>query len=105
MARFRASFGAESAGRLAPAKSDKPKIAEILPFPADSDTYSHPIPNVKGDSVIDEKDAWNSFVQSGSVLDYLQYKSVSYAKRNGEVKEDKDEVQDQGTGAQTAEYR
>ncbi|MBQ1897683.1 MAG: hypothetical protein II163_00785 [Ruminococcus sp.] len=55
--------------------------------------------------MIDEKDAWNSFVQSGSVLDYLQYKSVSYAKHNGEVKEDKDEVQDQGTGAQTAEYR
>lgn len=67
--------------------------------------YNIVIPNVKGDSVIDEKDAWNSFVQSGSVLDYLQYKSVSYAKRNGEVKEDKDEVQDQGTGAQTAEYR
>ena len=55
--------------------------------------------------MIDEKDAWNSFVQSGSVLDYLQSKSVSYAKHNGEVKEDKDEVQDQGTGAQTAEYR
>ena len=67
--------------------------------------YNIVIPNVKGDSVIDEKDAWNSFVQSGSVLDYLQYKSVSYAKHNGEVKEDKDEVQDQGTGAQTAEYR
>ena len=67
--------------------------------------YNIVIPNVKGDSVIDEKDAWNSFVQSGSVLDYLQYKSVSYAKRNGEVKEDKDEVQDQGAGAQTAEYR
>ena len=54
--------------------------------------YNIVIPNVKGDSVIDEKDAWNSFVQSGSVLDYLQYKSVSYAKHNGEVKEDKDEV-------------
>ena len=55
--------------------------------------------------VIDEKDAWNSFMQSGSVLDYLQYKSISYAKHSGELKEDKDEVQNQGSGAQTAEYR
>ena len=55
--------------------------------------------------MIDEKDAWNSFMQSGSVLDYLQYKSISYAKHNGELKEDKDEVQNQGSGAQTAEYR
>ena len=55
--------------------------------------------------MIDEKDAWNSFMQSGSVLDYLQYKSISYARLNGELKEDKDEVQNQGSGAQTAEYR
>ena len=31
----------KSSRTLAPAKIDKPKIAEILPFSADSDTYSH----------------------------------------------------------------
>ncbi|WP_316637904.1 hypothetical protein, partial [uncultured Ruminococcus sp.] len=31
-----------SAGRLAPAKIDKPKIAEILPFSAGSDYSCHP---------------------------------------------------------------
>ncbi|WP_407386076.1 hypothetical protein [Ruminococcus sp.] len=55
--------------------------------------------------MIDEKDAWNSFFQSGSVLDYLQYKSIQYAKHAGELKEDKDEVQDQGTDTQRTEYR
>ncbi|WP_405342837.1 hypothetical protein, partial [Ruminococcus sp.] len=30
--------------RLAPAKIDKPKIAEILPFSAGSDYSCHPIP-------------------------------------------------------------
>ena len=53
----------------------------------------------------DEKDAWNSFFQSGSVLDYLQYKSIQYAKQGGEPKEAKDEVQDQGTDTQRTEYR
>ena len=57
------------------------------------------------DNMMDEKDAWNSFFQSGSVLDYLQYKSIQYAKNGGEVKEDKDEVQDQGADTPTAEYR
>ena len=55
--------------------------------------------------MIDEKDAWNSFFQSGSVLDYLQYKSIQYAKQGGELKEDKDEVQDKGIDHQGAEYR
>ena len=55
--------------------------------------------------VIDEKDAWNSFFQSGSVLDYLQYKSIQYAKQGGELKEDKDEVQSQRTDTQGTEYR
>lgn len=55
--------------------------------------------------MIDEKDAWNSFFQSGSVLDYLQYKSIQYAKNGGELKEDKNEVQDKGTDSETAEYR
>ncbi len=33
---------AESAGRLAPDKIDKLKVAERLPFSADSDIYIHP---------------------------------------------------------------
>ena len=53
--------------------------------------------------VKDEKDAWNSFVKSGSVMDYLQYKSAQHAA-DGQ-KEAKDEVQDQGTGDQRTEYR
>ena len=55
--------------------------------------------------MIDEKDAWNAFFQSGSVLDYLQYKSIQYAKNGGELKEAKDEVQDQGADHPTTEYR
>ena len=38
----------------------------------------------------DEKDAWNSFVKSGSVMDYLQYKSAQHAA-DGQ-KEAKDEL-------------
>ena len=55
--------------------------------------------------MMDEKDAWNSFFQSGSVLDYLQYKSIQYAKNGGGLKEEKDEVQDQGADPPTTEYR
>lgn len=55
--------------------------------------------------MIDEKAAWNSFFQSGSVQDYLQYKAIQYARNGGELKEDKDEVQDQGADSPTTEYR
>jgi len=57
---------------------------------------------------MDEKDAWNSFFQSGSVLDYLQYRAIQYAKNGGVAPEDKetdDEVQDQGTDPEATEYR
>ena len=56
---------------------------------------------------MDEKDAWNSFFQSGSVLDYLQYKAIRYAMNGGDTPEDKDtdEVQDSGSDTQTTEYR
>ena len=57
------------------------------------------------DTVRDEKDAWNSFFQSGSVLDYLEYKAIQYARQGGELKEAKDEVQDKGTDTQRTEYR
>lgn len=54
---------------------------------------------------MDEKDAWNSFLQSGSVLDYLEYKAIQYALHGGELPEAKDEVQDQGIDHPTTEYR
>lgn len=57
-----------------------------------------------------EYDAWNSFFQSGSVLDYLQYKSIQKAKEaaynaNKANPEVKDEVFDNGTDNKTTEYR
>ena len=56
---------------------------------------------------MDEIDAWNSFLHSGSVLDYLQYRAIQYAKNGGQPPEDKDEdeVQDKGTDTQATEYR
>ena len=53
----------------------------------------------------DEKDAWNAFYQSGSVLDYLQYRSVRNARHGGEPEEDRDEIQDQGTGTQNTGHQ
>ena len=56
---------------------------------------------------MDEKDAWNSFFQSGSVPDYLRYKAILRAVNGAAEPEDKqaDEVQNQGTDTSTAEYR
>ena len=55
---------------------------------------------------MDEKDAWNTFVLSGSVPDYLRYTAIRDANIAGPP-EDKhnDEVQDQGTDTPTTEYR
>lgn len=53
----------------------------------------------------DEKDAWKSFTESGSVLDYLAYKEIHRAENGGEQQEAKNEVQNQGSDPQTAEYR
>ncbi len=55
--------------------------------------------------MINETDAWNSFLQSGSVLDYLQYKAIQNAKEGREHAEDQDEILDQWTDHQTTEYR
>ena len=57
-----------------------------------------------------EHDAWTSFFQTGSVLDYLQYKSIQKAKEaaynaNKANSEVKDEVFDNGTDTKTTEYR
>lgn len=52
----------------------------------------------------DEKEAWRAFTESGSVMDYLAYKEIQ-AQHSGERQEGKDEVQNQGSDHQTAEYR
>lgn len=54
---------------------------------------------------MNETDAWNSFLMSGSVLDYLQYKSIQNAKKDINTLEEKDEIQDKRTDNQGAEYR
>ncbi len=57
--------------------------------------------------MMDEKDAWNSFFQSGSVTDYLRYRAILNAADSAAAPEDKetDEVQNQGTDTPTTEYR
>ncbi len=52
------------------------------------------------------QDAWNNFLKSGSVLDYINYKAVknsteSYEKPQGNANENKD----RGTSDKTTEYR
>ena len=53
---------------------------------------------------MNETDAWNSFLMSGSVLDYLQYKAIQNAKKAPDSLEEKDEIQDKRTDTQRAEY-
>lgn len=53
---------------------------------------------------MNETDAWNSFLMSGSVLDYLQYKSIQNAKKDPSTLEDKDEIQNKRTDTKGAEY-
>ncbi len=54
---------------------------------------------------MNETDAWNSFLMSGSVLDYLQYKSIQNAKKDPTALEDKDEIQNERTDNKGAEYQ
>lgn len=54
---------------------------------------------------MNEADAWNSFLKTGSVVDYLRYKSIQAAKNGTNVLEDKNEVQDERTDNQRTEYR
>jgi hypothetical protein len=55
---------------------------------------------------MNETDAWNSFMMSGSVLDYLQYKSIQNAKKGDRAPlEDKDENKNEWTDNKGAEYR
>ena len=54
---------------------------------------------------MNETDAWNSFLMSGSVVDYLRYKAIQAAKNGTNILEEKDEVQDERTDNQRTEYR
>ena len=69
-ARFREEFGAESAGRLAPAKIDKPRIAEILPFTAGSDLFSvgYPIISLTDNWIKHKKQNKNFFDLDVTIL-------------------------------------
>jgi len=53
---------------------------------------------------MNETDAWNSFLISGSVLDYLHYKSIQNAKKRNDTLEEEDEIQDKRSDNQGAEY-
>lgn len=53
---------------------------------------------------MNETDAWNSFLSSGSVLDYLQYKAIQNAKKRNDTLEEEDEIQEQRFGDQGAEH-
>ena len=54
---------------------------------------------------MNETDAWNSFLISGSVLDYLQYKSIQNAKKRNDNAEEEDEIQDKRTDNKGTQYR
>lgn len=76
-------------------------------FPALSTSrlvYNKPTLCERLDGMMDEKEAWNAFLRSGSVRDYLEYKAIQN-KNNCSLPEAKDEVQNQGSDTQTTEYR
>ncbi|MCI7084915.1 MAG: hypothetical protein PUB41_04285 [bacterium] len=56
---------------------------------------------------MDELNAWTAFFTTGSVLDYLRYKSIQNSKETGAdtSAEDKDEIQDGRSDNQGTEYR
>lgn len=60
---------------------------------------------MKGRYKMNETDAWNSFLSSGSVLDYLHYKSIQNAKKDPYTLEDKDEIQNKRTDNKGADYK
>lgn len=55
--------------------------------------------------MLNETDAWNSFLQSGSVLDYLQYKAIQNAREGRAHEDEEDEILDERIDHPTAEYR
>lgn len=54
--------------------------------------------------IMNEMDAWQAFFQSGSVYDYLIYKSIHNNGRQKENPEEDDEIYNQRTDNQRTEY-
>ncbi len=57
---------------------------------------------------MDDWYAWQAFFTTGSVLDYIRYKSIQDAKNTGADtinREETDEIPDRGTGYKGTEYR
>ena len=57
---------------------------------------------------MDEWYMWNAFFTTGSVLDYLRYKSIQDTKDLGAdtiLREETDEIPDDGTDSERAKYR
>lgn len=52
-----------------------------------------------------ELDAWNSFLSSGSVLDYLHYKAIQNANTQDKGSEESDEIQHERTDNKATKYR
>ncbi len=54
---------------------------------------------------MNELDAWNSFWRSGSIYDYLIYKSIHNDRTENRLSENKDEIYNQRTDYQRTEYQ
>lgn len=54
---------------------------------------------------MNELDAWNSFWHSGSIYDYLIYKSIHNDRTEDRLSEKKDEIYNERTYNQGTEYR
>lgn len=57
---------------------------------------------------MDERYAWNAFFSTGSVFDYIRYKSIQDAKNSGAdtiLREETDEIPDRRTDYKGTEYR
>ena len=57
---------------------------------------------------MDNWSAWQIFFTTGSVLDYIRYKSIHYVKDTGAItvnSDETDEIQNRGTDYKGTEYR
>lgn len=57
---------------------------------------------------MDDWYAWQAFFTTGSVLDYIRYKSIQNAKDTGAIavnREETDEIPNRGTDYKGTEYR
>jgi len=54
---------------------------------------------------MNETDAWNYFLQSGAVNDYLTYLSIQQAKNAGKELENNNENSDRRANTERTEYR